>query len=79
MEKIFRMLREFESNANPGTFKIIFKESANHLWNQFTYKCDYNIVRFTRILDSENHKALMSYLDVPIQKQRKMVEFSTQS
>lgn len=67
MTQIFRMLREFESTANPNTFKKLFGEKcATHLWNQFSQKCDYNLVRFTRILDSQNHEALMLYFQQPI-------------
>lgn len=76
MEQIFNMLREFESTANPGMFKKIFNQSGAHLWNQFSYKCNYNLIAFTRILDTENHKALMDYFQEPIQQNKKMVEFS---
>lgn len=66
MTNIFRMLREFESTANPNTFKKIFGEGSNHLWNIFSSRCDYNLVKFTRVLDSENHALLMAYFDRPL-------------
>ncbi len=75
MEQIFRMLREFESTANPNTFKTIFGYYGSHLWNQFTFKYGGNVVAFSRGLDNENNKKLMDYFDQPIQKQNKMVEF----
>jgi Fe-S cluster biosynthesis and repair protein YggX len=75
MEQIFRMLREFESVASPNTFKLIFGEMGAHLWNKFSFKCDHNLIKFTRILDNENNKKLMDYFDQPIQKSKKMVEF----
>jgi hypothetical protein len=68
MEYIFRMMREFESTANPNTFKKIFDEGSTHLWNLFSSKCDSNLIRFSRVLDSENHNKLMNYFDFPMQK-----------
>ena len=73
MEEIFRMLREFESVANPNTFKIIFGQSGRHLWNVFSYKCDHNLILFTRKLDQENHKALVEYFDYPIRQNKNIV------
>lgn len=67
MTQIFRMLREFESTANPNTFKTLFGEKcAPHLWNQFSQKCDYNLVCFTRILDTDHQEKLMEYFEGPI-------------
>ena len=66
MNYLFNMFREFESVANPNTFKKIFGDVGHHLWNQFSQKCDYNLVKFTRILDEQNNTALMDYFQRPV-------------
>ena len=76
MQHIFRMLREFEATANEGTFKKIFGDYIyKHLWNKFSFHYDSNIVAFTRTLDTENNEKLMAYFDVPIQQNKKSLEF----
>ncbi|GEM_PF-5869468 len=76
MQHIFRMLREFEATASEGTFKTIFGDYIyKHLWNKFVYHANGNIIAFTRTLDSESNEKLMAYFDLPIQQNKKSLEF----
>jgi hypothetical protein len=62
MEKAFKTLTEFESQADADLFIKIFGEVGKHLWNKFANKNGFNLIRFGRSLDTENHQRLMNHL-----------------
>lgn len=66
MDIIFRLLREFELTANPNSFKVIFGDISNHLWDKFSNKSRGNLIAFSRTLDEENYQKLIAYLEAPV-------------
>lgn len=40
----------FEKKANPKTFKFLFEEHGDRLWNHFRLDCDYKFQKFLTYL-----------------------------
>ena len=67
MQKVFIILSRFETYANLEIFESIFGKLGVHLWNQFRFRHNQNIVSFFCGLDIDQEKKLITYLNKQLQ------------
>ena len=63
MKELLKELIDFSHRATPSEFKEVFGEHiSTHLWNKFSFKYKYDLIRFVNTLDEENFTKLTEYL-----------------